>query len=113
MGEMDNIHTNTIVTRSPDQVSSLMDDEIVILNVRSGKYFNLKNVGRRIWELLEDPIPVNEIIRVVCLEYDVEQERCQIDVLNLIGHLQEAALVTLPDQASELQPGPAETENGA
>lgn len=99
MGNTD-LNLNSLVSRSKDQVSSVLDDETVILNVKTGKYFNLKEVGKRIWELIEKPTPIATIVQEIFSEYEVDLEKCQGDTLNLVTSLHEAGLVVVSEDAA-------------
>ena len=49
------MNLSTVVKRSKHQVSSCLDDEVAILNLESGMYFGLDEVGAFIWEALNEP----------------------------------------------------------
>lgn len=67
-----------------DQVSSDLGEEVVILDVNAGLYYGLDAVGARVWSLLQEPRTVLEVRDVLLEEYDVEPERCERDVLDLL-----------------------------
>ena len=79
---------------APDQVSSDLDGDAVILNLNSGVYFGLNPVGARVWELLQQPRTIDEICGAVRQEFEVEPERCQRDLINLIEQMRTQGLVT-------------------
>lgn len=87
--------TTMLVARSADQVSTLLQGEVVILNVKSGKYYNLNPVGSRIWELIEQPATVLSIVDAITAEYEVERERCAADVVNILQAMRAAGLVQI------------------
>jgi len=87
------ISPQSVVVAGKDQVSSDLAGEAVILHVRSGKYYGLANVGARIWHLLQEPATVSDIRDVIMREYDVSPDRCEEDVLILLGQLAEEGLV--------------------
>ena len=86
---------NSLVSRSADQVSTTLQDEVVILNVKTGKYYNLNPVGSRIWELIEQPASVNLIVDAIMNEYNVERERCLQDISNILQSMQGAGLIDM------------------
>lgn len=95
--------TALTVSRSADQVSTVLQGEAVILNVKSGKYYSLNPVGSRLWELLETPSSVQALIDAITNEYDVEPERCAKDVVAVLQSMASAGLVQIsgePDAAS-------------
>lgn len=83
------------VVAARDQVSCNLSGEIVILNVESGLYFGLDLVGARVWELIQQPRSVAEIVEVLLQEYDVDEQRCRHDVLALLDEMQLRQLIEL------------------
>jgi hypothetical protein len=90
----------SIVSVLPDQVSSQLGDEAVILNVKTGTYFGLNEVGTRIWSLIQEPVPVEKVIQTLLDEYEVDPKQCEEDILNLIDDLSNAALIEVKDGSS-------------
>ena len=72
-----------------------LNGEGVLLNLKSGVYFGLDQVGTRVWQLLEKHTVLSEILEAVVAEYDVPQERCARDLVALIADLERHDLVTL------------------
>jgi hypothetical protein len=81
------------VQAAPNQVSTAIADEAVVLDLSQGVYFGLEGVGGRVWQLLASPRRVDEIVTAVTEEFDVDQATCERDVLSFITELQGAGLV--------------------
>ena len=90
---IDTLVPESIIVAQPEQVSCKIQDEVVILNFKSGTYYSLNSVGARIWELIQERRIVNEVLEVVMEEYVVERERCEQDLLRLFRRLIAANLV--------------------
>jgi len=77
-----------------------LDGESVILNVADGVYYGLNIGGNRIWELIQQPISVSEIVVTLTAEFDIDQAECRRDVEELLGQLLEKQLIeVMHDQA--------------
>ncbi len=76
-----------IVTQVEGNVCSDMDGEKVMLSVKNGKYYNLGETGGFIWDLIEKPIKVNEIIEKMKAIYDVNDQDCEIQVRSFLESL--------------------------
>ena len=63
--------------------------------MKDGTYYSLNDVGARVWELVQEPLTVRELIDRVAAEYDVERDRCRQDLLELLDELSTAGLVTV------------------
>jgi hypothetical protein len=81
------------VVASGEQMSSAVEDEVVILQLHEGAYYGLDPVGARVWGLIQEPRTVGEICDTLVREYEVGRERCEADVLALLGELRERDLV--------------------
>jgi hypothetical protein len=78
---------------SPDVVFRDLDGEAVILDLASGRYFGLNAVGTRIWTLLDQGMPIEQIVRTVAAEYDADAEQIDRDVTALIEDLSSRGLI--------------------
>ena len=91
------IAKGSIVVAVKDQVSSDLAGEIVILDLTRGVYYGLDAVGAHIWALLQEPRSVEAIRDAILAEYEVEPERCEHDLLALLGNLESAHLIEVSD----------------
>lgn len=98
---MANPLSNPSVTVSEDQVSCDLAGEIAILNLKNGVYYGLDDVGARIWHLLQQPTHIDEIVRVILQEYDVEESRVRADLAGLLATLRKEGLIDLAEGAAE------------
>lgn len=70
-----------------DILSSQIGNEIVLLDVASGKYFKIDEIGSSIWEYLKDPKTLEDLVEILMREYDVQKEQCLSDVSKFIEEL--------------------------
>jgi coenzyme PQQ biosynthesis protein PqqD len=70
-----------------------VDGETVLLNLDSGMYFALNEVGARIWELCDGTRTVAEIVTSICEEYAAPEEVIRADVNELLSALSAEQLV--------------------
>jgi hypothetical protein len=85
------------VTIAPDVLIQHLDDESVLLNVRSGKYFGLDSVGTRAWQLVTTAPTVADALTSMASEYDVGYDVLRSDVEELLSQLVNLGLVTLSE----------------
>ncbi|RYL92703.1 lasso peptide biosynthesis PqqD family chaperone [Sporolactobacillus sp. THM7-4] len=93
----DTILLSNIVMQSQGNVASDMDGEKVMLSISSGKYYNLGKVGGAIWDLIQNPISVADLIQSLTQRYDVAPESCRRDVISFLNDLKAEGLICLPD----------------
>jgi hypothetical protein len=86
------------VVAAKDPVSCDLDGEAVILSVRNGIYYGLDGVGARVWSIVQEPRTVDEIRNILLKEYDVEADRCERDLLDLLQELAANGLIEIGDE---------------
>lgn len=86
---------NSTVSIAKDVVSCDLVDEAAILNMKDGIYYGLNPVGAWIWNLIQKPIKVNEILDKLLEEYDVEKGVALNDMMELLEQLLENELVKI------------------
>jgi hypothetical protein len=91
------ISSDSTVAVKQRLVSADLGEEVILLHLDNGLYFGLGNVGARIWQLLEKPVKVGEIERVLLEEYDVDPDTCHAEVVNLLNKLVEENLVEVTE----------------
>ena len=85
----------TVVVSTKQFARDLSADEVVILNVDSGVYYGLKDVGARIWGMIQTPKTVAEIRDTILEEYEVEPDRCETDLSALLQRLAAEGLIEI------------------
>ena len=70
-----------------------VEGELVLLDIDSGEYFALNEVGGRIWELCDGSRSVGAVAEVICAEYEVASETAAHDACELLEELLEVGLV--------------------
>jgi hypothetical protein len=91
------ITSESVVKQIADIVASDIDNEKVMMSVEKGQYFGLEPVGSRIWELIEKPTKVSAVIDALLLQYDVDRQTCEREVLAFLAELYEADIMEVGD----------------
>jgi hypothetical protein len=90
------ITDNSLVAVAQEQISADLAGEAVILNLKSGVYYGLNDVGARIWELVQQqPRSLREIRDMLLDEYEVESEVCDRDLREILQELQAVNLIQI------------------
>ena len=55
------INSHTILQRNLDQLFAMIDDEVVMLNIKHEEYLNLNSHASYIWRQLETPHSFGEL----------------------------------------------------
>jgi hypothetical protein len=82
----------------PDIVSRRLDDQTVLVNLRTNRIFELNRTGARLWELLGEGSSESQIVERLLAEFDVPQEELEREVRALIGSLLDEGLISRDHQ---------------
>ncbi len=77
----------SLVFASPEVLSADLGKELALLDARSGIYYGMDAVGSRIWDLLEQPRALAEVLAVLVQEYKVDQAVLTTDLLDFAQEL--------------------------
>jgi Coenzyme PQQ synthesis protein D (PqqD) len=84
----------------PQVVDTELDGgEVVLLHLDSKIYYSLNFTGRRIWQGLKQGLTLEGISRRLQEEFDVDADRADKSILDLVNDLSKQKLV-LPDTKS-------------
>ena len=83
----------TTVIVSSQQISCPLGDEAAILNMKNSVYYGMNPVGATVWNLLKQPKTIAEIRDAIIEEYDVEEKRCEQDLLTLLEEMRSEGLI--------------------
>ncbi|MZQ83661.1 lasso peptide biosynthesis PqqD family chaperone [Paenibacillus sp. 5J-6] len=88
----------TGVVQEQGNIVSDMDGDKVMMNITNGNYYNLGQIGGRIWELIAAPVSVGEVVSTLMTEYEVEQSECEEQVFSFLKHLLDQKLIQIGDE---------------
>src|SRR5438093_418349 len=60
-----------------------LDGEVIVLNLETGDYFGLDEVGARFWSLLGQHPSVRQVVDIMSGEYNVARDTLEADLLGL------------------------------
>jgi hypothetical protein len=87
------IGTTATVVQTEGLLSTTVDDELVVLNIRAGCYVALDGIGRRIWELVASPWLVGDLIAVLATEFDADPSVVAADLAAFLHELARDGMV--------------------
>lgn len=93
------IQMQTTVQRAVDVMAQRVDDDLVILNMANNNYIALDTIGRRVWELIEQPRTVDEVCAQLSREFAASAEVIAADVLPFLTELLAERLLAKPEAA--------------
>ena len=90
------INLKTIVSkRKQGLLVSELGNELVMMDIEEGNYIGLNETGRAIWELIEEPISVEQLIQQLVNRYEINIGECTSDTLECLNKMNEQKLLAL------------------
>jgi hypothetical protein len=91
------ISETALIVAIKEQIFSDLNGEAVILNIKTGTYYGLNEVGTFIWQLIQSPTTIQQIHTALLEAYDVEASVCQQDVYTLLQEFQAVGLIEMTE----------------
>lgn len=82
------------VRHAPDVVARQLDDEVVLVNLRTNRIYELNPTAARLWELLGSGCDVEQASERMLDEFEVEQAELAAEIDALVAQLASEGLVT-------------------
>ena len=81
------------VKRADSFLASPIGEELALLNTRSNIYFTMDQLGKCVWELLQKPQELTDIISEIAEQYRVAMEAVERDVISFVSDLHAHGLI--------------------
>jgi hypothetical protein len=75
------------VARSPRTVDERTPEELLVLDLDSGRYFGLSRVGEVIWRQLDGQQDLAAVAHHVATRFGIDVEQARDDVLDFVAQL--------------------------
>ena len=83
------------VTVPTNVLIRFLDQESVLLNLNTERYFGLDSVGTRMWQLVTSAPTIEPAYCQLIEEFDADPERLRSDLSDLLNHLVENGLIAM------------------
>lgn len=88
------------VIRRTELPSTELQGEIVLLSLEEQSYFGLRATSHRIWQMLEQPCTLEQILETLLSEYEVDRAQCEREVTAFMHSLWDAHLIVPANPAA-------------
>ena len=77
------------IARTSGWVSAWVGEELVLMHGDSGAYLSVSETGGRIWEMISEPICIEDLSAKAAIEYGTMKEQVQAEVSAFLEQLLE------------------------
>lgn len=81
------LNLDCIVQRHPDVIAAEADQDLVMVSISSSFYYGVTNVARTIWQAIEHPKKVSDLVDDLSAIYDVDRAICEEQTLSFLEEL--------------------------
>jgi hypothetical protein len=85
--------TDILLARADDVVVNEVDGEKVMMRIESGAYYGLDQIGGDIWDCLDEPRRVGDLLDRLVEEYEGDPDTIRSDALEFLESLAKEGLV--------------------
>jgi|SRR6476619_4116723 Coenzyme PQQ synthesis protein D (PqqD) len=100
MSSQQQLSADCVIERSSDVISAEVDQDLVMVSIDKGFYYGTSNVGREIWESIERPKKVEDLIEELAARYEVDPKTCEEQTLAFLEQLLAEALIKVKNASS-------------
>ena len=92
MGE---VQPTSVVSLANNHFRADQDGSAIIMSISAGKFFSFDDIGFEIWDAIQDPVRVNELVSNLAAKHDAPENVVMPDVLTFLNKLSENDLITV------------------
>src|SRR6476620_3430264 len=72
---------NSIIQRNPEVIAAEADQDLIMVSIATGSYYGLSDVARHIWEAIERPKRISDLVDDLTASYQIDLSSCQKQTL--------------------------------
>ncbi|MEG0086999.1 MAG: lasso peptide biosynthesis PqqD family chaperone [Niameybacter sp.] len=95
MKETKEMTWETVIKQEGSMDTSDIDGEKVMMDLDKGSYFMLNDVATHIWDLVESPMKLADVVAHLLGEYEIDEETCKEQVMAFVSELHKRELVAI------------------
>jgi hypothetical protein len=87
-----------VVHRDPEILAAEADKDLVMVSIANGFYYAVSDVAREIWQAIERPKKVSDLIDDLAKSYNIDPTICQSETLSFLEDLRSEGLLKVSDE---------------
>src|SRR2546425_5110771 len=94
------LNLDCVVQRDPDVIAAEADQDLVMVSIANGLYYGVSDVAREIWEAIERPKKIADLIDDLAATYNIDRSTCEEETLSFLEHLLSEQLLQVKNGTS-------------
>ncbi len=94
------LNLGCVVQRDHDVIAAEADQDVVMVSIPNGLYYAVSDVAREIWEAIDRPQKISDLIDNLTTSYNVDRDLCEEETLSFLEDLRTEGLLQVQDETS-------------
>ena len=97
---MQKLNLHNVVQRDPDVIAAEAGEDVVMVSIEKGQYYGVSGIAREIWQAIERPRMVSDLISDLVVNYNVDRAACERETLLFLEDLLAEHLLQVRNESS-------------
>jgi hypothetical protein len=97
MRSADMLTLNSIIQRDPEVIVAEADNDLIMVSIATGSYYGISDVARDIWEAIECPKRISDLVDGLTASYQIDSSSCKEQTLSFLETLRNEGLLRVED----------------
>jgi hypothetical protein len=89
---------NSIIQRDPEVIAAEADRDLIMVSIATGHYYGVSDVAREIWDAIESPKRVADLVNDLTTRYNIDSGSCEEQTLTFLEALLGEGLLQVKDE---------------
>ena len=89
--------SNSIIQRNPKVIAAEADQDLIMVSLATGHYYGLSDVAREIWDAIERPKRISDLVAYLIVNYRIDSSSCEDQTLSFLEALLDEGLLQVKD----------------
>jgi hypothetical protein len=94
------LNQDCVVQRDPDVIAAEADQDVVMVSIANGLYYAVSDIARDIWETIDRPKKISDLIDDLTATYNVDRRLCEEETFSFLEDLRTEGLLQVRDGTS-------------
>lgn len=86
--------TSKIIRNNDRFLSSMLENEIVMMDTQNGAYIGLNDVSSTIWNYLENELTAEDLVIRLLEDYHVNRTDCELQTMECLNKMEEQGIIS-------------------
>lgn len=86
--------TSKIIRNNDRFLSSMLENEIVMMDTQNGAYIGLNDVSSTIWNYLENELTAEDLVIRLLEDYHVSRTDCELQTMECLNKMEEQGIIS-------------------